>query len=430
MQKTSATLNVSVINFAMSKSPLRILHLAPCRPDEQSYGLQQRTLHVSRALEQLGEVTVTVVGFDNRCGNPAGKQANEFQKYDFVELLEAPRRRLKERLGFWVDSRTPNPHGQVIDPSARVNLLESLENYDLVWVHHLRTANVFQHWRWPRSVLDIDDLPSNFQRTAFLKGESPKVRWKAGLQMLAWRRRERFLAERFCVLAVCSEDDKKNLPKTAPVHVIPNGFERPGVEPYRALSNPPRIGFIGPLGYPPNLRGIQWFVKECWPRIKSRVPEARLRLVGKGSEGVMKPKGPDIDGLGWIADTAQEIATWNLMIVPLHMGGGTRLKIAEGFSRKCPIVSTTLGAYGYGVADGRELLLADAPETFASACVELMEQPAQGIALAERAWRQFLDKWTWEIIEPRIIAAAEDGLRRSGQREARVENTVLKAGGK
>ncbi len=404
---------------------MRILYLAPCSPDEQAYGLQQRTLHISRALEQLGEVEVTVVGFGDRLVGKAAR--HESRKKGLVELLEAPRRSLKEQLGFWLDPRVANPHGQVIDPLARTRLLERLEGYDLIWLHHLRTANVFRQWRWPRSVMDIDDLPSNYQRTAFLNGESAKARWRAGLQMLAWKRREQFLAERFDVLSVCSEDDKKYLPKNAPAHVIPNGFDRPAEVPARHPSNPPRIGFVGPIAYAPNLQGVQWFVKECWPRIKREVPEARMRLAGKGSDGTLKPKGPDIDGLGWIADTAQEIATWNLMIVPLHMGGGTRLKIAEGFSRKCPIVSTNLGAYGYGVSDGRELLLADDAETFARACVELIKQPAKGIALAERGWQQFLDKWTWEIIEPRVIAAAEDCLRRSGRRQEQAENKTLKA---
>ena len=239
--------------------------------------------------------------------------------------------------------------------------------------------------------MDIDDLPSNYQRTAFLKGESSKARWKAGLQMLAWKRRERFLAERFGVLAVCSEDDKKYLPKNTPAHVIPNGFERPGEVPSR--RHPIRRGsaLLVHLVTLPTSWGSNGSSRSAGRASNARVPEARMRLVGKGSDEALKPKGPDIDGLGWIADTAQEIATWNLMIVPLHMGGGTRLKIAEGFSRKCPIVSTTLGAYGYGVSNGRELLLADDAETFAGACMKLIKQPAKGIALAESAWRSF---WT------------------------------------
>lgn len=402
----------------MSSRPLRILYLAPCSPYEQSYGLQQRTLHISRALEKLGEVDVTVVGFADRFNSIGSSKDEDQRKVSFVELVEAPRRDLKSRFDLWLNPRVANPHGQVVGPAARARLLEKLGQYDLVWAHHLRTVNVFGQWRWPRTVLDIDDLPSNFQRSRFRSATGFKERIQAQMQSVAWRRRERLLGERFQVLTVCSDDDKKHLPRNILAHVIPNGFDRPKSEPLRCLSGAPRVGFIGPLGYAPNLLGIEWFARECWPQIKRRFPEARLRLVGKGSEGPAKPSGPDIDGLGWINDTAPEIATWNLMVVPLQVGGGTRLKIAEGFSRKCPIVSTALGAYGYGMSSGRELLLADNAQDFAAACMDLISVPAKGIALAEGAWRQFLAKWTWDNIEPRIIAAANDCLGTGGKRSA------------
>ena len=199
------------------------------------------------------------------------------------------------------------------------------------------------------------------------------------------------------------------------MHVIPNGFERPARPPVRKPVTPPRIGFIGIFDYAPNLGGIQWFVRECWPRIKRELPDARLRLVGRHSDGPLKPDGPDIDGLGWVANTDGEMATWSSMVVPLQLGAGTRGKIAHAFSAKCPVVSTSLGAYGYEVESGRELLLADTPEDFASACVGLVRRPPEAMAMAERAWAQFLGKWTWDAIRPRIWAAAEDCLRRNAQ---------------
>jgi glycosyltransferase involved in cell wall biosynthesis len=93
------------------------------------------------------------------------------------------------------------------------------------------------------------------------------------------------------------------------------------------------------------------------------------------------------------------------------MGSGTRLKIAEAFSRKCPLVSTSLGAYGYQVQHGRELLLADAATDFAAACVKVIREPAFATAMAERAWSAFVSQWTWDAIQPRIHAAAEAALR-------------------
>ncbi len=82
------------------------------------------------------------------------------------------------------------------------------------------------------------------------------------------------------------------------------------------------------------------------------------------------------------------------MIVPIKFGGGTRVKIAEGFARKCPVVSATIGAFGYGVRNGDELLLADRADDFASACVRLLRNPQLGEALSEKAHRLFLQQWT------------------------------------
>jgi glycosyltransferase involved in cell wall biosynthesis len=155
---------------------------------------------------------------------------------------------------------------------------------------------------------------------------------------------------------------------------------------------------------------MKWFVRECWPLVKRQIPDARLRLVGKDTDGPLKPNAPDLDALGYLADAASEMATWSAMIIPIRLGGGTRVKIADAFSRKCPVVSTKLGAYGYDVQSGRELLLADKPNDFAHACVSLIRDRVAASAMADRAYAAFLQNWTWDAIAPKVWAAAEDAL--------------------
>jgi polysaccharide biosynthesis protein PslH len=217
------------------------------------------------------------------------------------------------------------------------------------------------------------------------------------------------------VLGVCSETDKRylqNLGVDAPVHVLPNGANPPAA-PVRRVATPPRLGFIGIFDYVPNRRGVEWFVRHCWPRVKREVPDARLRLVGRYSDGPLRPLGEGIDGLGFLPEVADEISSWSAMIVPVRVGAGTRGKIAHGFSLKCPIVSTSLGAYGYDAEDGHTMYLADSAEDFAAACIHAIRNPDFAVAMAERAWQQFLDKWTWVAIRPRVWAAADECLRLS-----------------
>jgi glycosyltransferase involved in cell wall biosynthesis len=152
-------------------------------------------------------------------------------------------------------------------------------------------------------------------------------------------------------------------------------------------------------------------VEKSWPRIKREIPNAKLRLVGKYTDGLLKPANPDVEGLGWIRDPSEEIATWSGMIVPIRLGAGTRVKVAEAFSRKCPLISTRLGARGYDCVDGKELLLADSPEAFARACIYVLQKPSDAAAMAERAWLRFLEQWTWDAIAPHVWATAEHCLR-------------------
>ena len=335
-----------------------------------------------------------------------------------LDLRSRPNKGLARKLRALLDPRVPYPHGIGVDDEGNRRISNHVKNFDLVWFFKLRTANMFDAWAWEHSVLDIDDLPSGVCQTMSQGCSRVQKRLSARMQMLTWRRRERLLDERFNVLVVCSDGDKHLLRTSAPVHVIPNGFERPTQAPVRATATPPRIGFIGLFDYFPNFEGICWFLKQCWSLIKQQVPEARLRLVGRGSDGPIRNWGSDIDGLGWIDDASGEIGSWSMMIVPVHIGGGTRVKIAEGFSRKCPIVSTRIGALGYDVGSGQELLLADTTEDFAAACIGLIKDPLSASNMAERAYRAFLEKWTWDAIAPKVWAAAEDCLRRASRQTA------------
>jgi glycosyltransferase involved in cell wall biosynthesis len=390
--------------------------VSSCWPHDRVFGGQLRALHIGRALQKIGKVTLAVVSSDTATSDVIDRTANEFDVEPPVQISVQPNRGLIQRLQWAFNPRFLNVHGCVADATDRERLLNRLSDFDLVWVLNSRTPNILNQWHWPRSVLDIDDLPSAFQRSVWQNGVGLKEKMKAGIQTHLLKRREHFWKERFTILSVCSEADRHYLGCGEHVHVIPNGFERPTQEPARQPTDPPRIGFIGLYSYLPNLEGMKWFVRSCWPLIKQQVPDARLRLVGKDTDGPLKPNAPDVDALGYVADAASEMATWSAMVIPVRQGAGTRVKIADAFSRKCPVVSTKLGAYGYDVRSGRELLLADKPDDFAQACVSLIRDRTAASAMAERAYEAFLQNWTWDAIAPRVWGAAEDALMLSARR--------------
>jgi len=390
--------------------PLRILYLAPCRPTEKSYGTQLRTVQVASALQTMGQLDFMVVKLEEDEREADAKSNGEYSVRRVIKLLPIAARSMIERLRCGFDPKFVGYYGHAASAEDRAFVQAELPKYDLVWLHNIRTPNTLGQWAWPKSVMDVDDIPSTFFRTVKERATSAGERLRANFKLMVAKRREKFLSDRFKVVSVCSEADRAYLGLEQKVHVIPNGFAKPTREPLRQVANPPRIGFIGTFDYPPNVESVRWFANECWPLVKKQIPDARLRLIGKGSEDVV-PGARDVDALGWVADPAAEIATWSVMSVPVRTGAGTRVKIAEGYSRKCPIVSTSLGAFGYDAKDGREMFLADSAEDFANACVRAIREPEAAAAMAERGWQEFLNKWTWDSIRPRVVAAAEDCLR-------------------
>jgi len=397
-----------------TRSSPRILYVLQRLPHEASFGMEIRCLQIARALREIG--TVEVMTYDNENRNGIKEADYEFPVTYSLDVKPRPNEGLIGKVRWTLDPRADYPHGCGVDHDAMRRVLRSLKDFDLVWFVRLRSPDMFPNAAWRRSVLDIDDVPSSYERTLLQVERDPRKRLLDLRRLFCWRRREKLLGERFTVLAVCSEDDKQYLNKIgvkSAVHVIPNGFDKPQAEPLRIPAMPPRIGFIGVFDYFPNRDGVYWFVNKCWPQIKRHVPDARLRLVGQDRDGCLKHLAPDVDRLGWLTNTSDEIKTWSAMVVPIRVGTGTRIKIAHGFSQKCPIVSTSLGAYGYELTDGREIYLADSAEAFSNACIRTIREPDKAAQMAAMGWRQFLQRWTWDSIRPQVWATAEDCLRLS-----------------
>lgn len=397
----------------MSRGTPKILFVTAVYPHAPEYGAQQRVLNICRLLSQIGKVSIVMVATEPIDQNSLTKTSNEFDVAQTALIQKTPLVNLAERVRFEIDSDYMNTYFTSIRDADREILLKVIDDHDLIWVHTLRTANECRIYKWPRTVLDIDDVPSRVYRSK-TQIDSTIVRKLLDYRMAVnWRRRERRVARRFDATVVCSQSDRDYLRNIRRCHVIPNGCVLPEDQPNRAVSVPPRVGFIGWFGGPPNIDGVEWFIQNVWPLVKRRIPEARLRLVGGDSDRDFSKAGQDVDCLGYIADPGGEIATWSAMIVPIRVGGGSRVKVAQAFSRKCPVVSTSLGAFGYDVINGEEILIADDPQSFSAACIKLIKDAQLGTAIAQNAWRKFLTNWTWNSIGYALEGVVEQCLASS-----------------
>ncbi|HWH61571.1 MAG TPA: glycosyltransferase family 4 protein [Terriglobales bacterium] len=379
-------------------------------------GAEVRAHNVLRELRQLGAVDLVLLCDESTKSELASESAQDLEFSYVFDINRHANTGIRRKIGWSLDPNLNYPHGLAVGTGS-VARLGDLARYDLLWFFRSNAADMFPTMYWPRSVVDIDDVQSTYYNAVLSTELSPSKRISAMRRRFAWRRRERLLGERFNVLAVCTHEDRAYLNALgvrAPIHVIPNGFERPQAEPTRSSATRSTLGFIGRFDHRPNAEGIQWFVKNCWPRIKAEAPSTRLRMVGPGSNGPLAPSGQGIEGLGWLADPSAEINSWTAMVVPIRTGAGTRVKIAQALSAKCPIVSTVFGALGYDTGCGHGIILGDSAEAFAGACLRLIRDPGEAARLAELGWAAFLRKWTWDAIRPLVREAAQECLKLSG----------------
>jgi glycosyltransferase involved in cell wall biosynthesis len=218
---------------------------------------------------------------------------------------------------------------------------------------------------------------------------------------------------RFDQCLACSEEDRLlALDQTpeASVSVIPNGvdIDEAMLAPDGAPGRP-RIVFVGRMDYHANVDGITWFRRSVWPRIQARVPDLLLQIVGgHPSPEVQRLEVPEeIEVTGFVPSVAPYLRDAAVVIVPLRVGGGTRLKALEALAMGKPIVSTSLGVEGIAVRHGENVLLADGEAEFADAVVRLVRDRAEASRIGLSGRRLVERRYDWNRIVEELEAVYE-----------------------
>jgi glycosyltransferase involved in cell wall biosynthesis len=149
------------------------------------------------------------------------------------------------------------------------------------------------------------------------------------------------------------------------------------------------------------------------PRIKSQIPDATLTVVGRNPYPSLVELAKNDDSIvvtGRVDDVRPYMERAAAYVVPLRVGGGTRLKIFEAMAMEKPTVSTTIGAEGLPVSDGAELLLADTPESFAAAVVRVLQDSDLANELAQRAANLVRAEFGWQKVAERFANICEGAL--------------------
>jgi sugar transferase (PEP-CTERM/EpsH1 system associated) len=261
--------------------------------------------------------------------------------------------------------------------------------------------------REPRLVLDEHNIEyevfrrmqageRSLARRAFYRREYTRFR---PFEQQLWRRVDG------CVVTSAREREivGTHAPAT-PCTVVANGVDVDEFRPTAEEAEPDTLVFNGVLDYRPNLDAALFLVEEVLPRVQAAVPGARLTIVGRGavSDVARLRKHPGVLVTGEVPDVRPYLAGSRVVVVPIRMGGGTRLKVVEGLAMGRPMVTTTLGCEGIDVDDDRHLLIRDDADTFAAAVVTLLSDGERGAALGA-AGRELIEaRYSWASAAGRL----------------------------
>jgi glycosyltransferase involved in cell wall biosynthesis len=223
---------------------------------------------------------------------------------------------------------------------------------------------------------------------------------------LTWWKHARYVAEtlrQFDGCTVVSANERRLLktlaPASLPIEIVPNGVDTSHLGGKYGAVRPNRLIYTGALTYSANLDAMHYFVKEILPLALAQNPDIKLSITGRTTNlpADALPTHPNVELTGYLPDIRPAVATSAVSIVPLRIGGGTRLKILESLALGAPVVTTSKGLEGLDLTPGADLLVADNPADFSAAILHLLQDEALRNRLGA-AGRAAVQKYDWQQV--------------------------------
>jgi glycosyltransferase involved in cell wall biosynthesis len=300
-------------------------------------------------------------------------------------------------------------------PAVESATREILEDgpFDVVYLDSFFTSYLLPIVRTSSPSTPVVLLEHNVESQVFAR----LIEHRGGLAMrilALWERPRMSAAERAAHSSLdrvitFSEEDARTISAGAPgARTFVLG---PGTPTYVGETIPPppdrrTVLFFGAYHWPPNVDGAEWMTRRIWPRVRDRMPDARLVLAGLDPSRRVAPLANESRGIettGFVEDAVATTRAATVCAVPLRVGGGIRLKIIEALANDRPVVTTTLGAEGLGLSPNLHALFADDEEAFAASVVRLLQDEPRSRRIA-REGRSFVEeRYSW----PRVLDRLE-----------------------
>lgn len=385
---------------------MKILYLLPYNPVPPTFGGAIRIYHILNSLAQTHDVTVA--GFGDQ--EDRKSITEEFPGLrNKIHLVDRPNGRFHIAKSYIHSLISGHSHWycqlQSEELQSLINELVEENDFDIIHSEFPVLAGYDFNTNAVR-ILDSHNVEyDNFQRMA--EGRINLFR-----KLYYWLESRKFYREEIKTVsrqdavlvpsrrdAVLYDADVPHVPK----YIIPNGvdldyFERGNVSP-----EPYSMVFVGMMKYLPNEDAMNFFLDEIFPRIREKIPKAKIYIVGSNPDSSLKSRqNKNIEVTGFVDDVRPYIDRSSVYVVPLRMGGGTRLKILEAMAMQKPVVTTNIGCEGLGLENKNTALIADDPDEFADSVVELLRNRELASRLRIKANKLVRKKFSWDTVGSRL----------------------------
>jgi len=390
---------------------VRILFLTPDVPLPADQGAKLRTIGLIRAAARFHQVDV--ISFarpEQAAGDGAVALADICREVRLVDV--PPPRPIARRAVSLLFDPLPDLAHRLESDQYRSALWEHLthESYHVIQIEGLEMMPFLgtAHAGGKRAsvVYDAHNAEMSLQRTIFQAELRNPRRLHGGLYSLTqWSKLGTYervmMNEADAVIAVSEPDAMKLRGRKVEPQIIPNGVDTTAIAFREPRAQADTLLFIGTLDYRPNADAARWLVDDIFPRIRQSRPDARLRLVGRGSD---RFSAPGVDGIGYVDDVSAEVERADVLVAPLRMGGGARFKVLEGMAAGLPVAATPFGLQGIDAKPNRDALVAEDAAGFAATAIRLLEDAPLRAQLAHAARKLVEQRYDWSVIAPKYLA--------------------------
>lgn len=384
---------------------MRLLFLTSRLPFPPDRGDRLRTFHLLRVLSQEHVITlVSFVGSEEEAR--LGQKLGEFCEEIHVIVRSKMQSQITTIVNMWRRQPLQALYYRSAKMQGLVDRLLASNAYDLVYVHLFRMAPYVNGKQDLYRIVDLTDMIS-VEIAASLPYRAPLSRLTYRLEMARIARYERRVAGWAEETWLISERDRSLLAASQPaanLQVVPNGVDLEHLYPLGEGLTKKRLLFVGHLDVFHNIDAVSFLLNEIFPRVRERIPECTLDIVGPGT-GVQLPdigRSPTVRLRGFLPDLNQVLNEAAIFIAPLRFSAGVQNKVLEAMAVGLPVVSTSNVNDGLGARPGQDILLGDSADELSEAIVKLLEDERLRRHVGQ-AGRHFVEQhFSWQVALRRL----------------------------